>query len=328
MRKCIMSGEYGRTRSTDAIMARFAAIGIIAFLLSSLGFCQAIGGSYRIQPDDRLFIQVFDESQIQGEVVVTQDGKITPPFAGSVVAVGKTTSELEAELADIYEKKLRIKSPKVSVSIRSVRKILASISGVGVPRPNSYEVRPGMTVRDLCAMGGVDDRAGDLRRATFRRKGWTETIPLDLYNLNVTGSLSQNYEILDGDEISVPPKKNYNVRVFGEVGAPRVLEYVEEMDLVAAVTSAGGAIPNRAKQSKVVVIRPKPGVLNQYFMIECNLVNFTKKRDFAQNIKLMPGDTVYVPNNGNPDFSLLTQVANAIFILDRVGLGFGFLKGG
>ena len=311
----------------DAPMARLAVIGFFAFLLSSLGFCQAIGGSYRIQEEDRLYIQVFDENQIQGEVIVTADGKITPPFAGTIVAVGKTTAELEAELADIYEKKLRIKSPKVSVSIRSVRRILASISGA-VTRPNSYEVRPGMTVRDVSAMGGIDDRLGDLKRATFKRKGWTETIPLDLYNLTVTGSLAQNYEILDGDEIVVPPKRNNNVKVFGEVGAPRVLEYVEDMDLVSAISSAGGAISQRARQSRVVVIRQKEGSVNQYYMIECNLVNFVKKRDFAQNIKLQPGDTVYVPNNGNPDFGLLTQFANALFILDRVGLGFGFLKGG
>ncbi len=307
--------------------ARFWIIGILICLLAGLCSGQVSSDSYRIQVDDRLAIQVFDENQIAAEVVVTPDGKISAPFAGIIVAAGKTTSELEAELADIYEKKLRLRSPKVSVTIRSVRKILATVGGQ-VQRPNTYEMRPGQTVRDLIFMGGVDVTIGDLRRATFRRKSWSETIPLDIYSMVTTGNLSQNYKIEDGDEVVVPPKKDYTVRIFGQVNQPRTVEYQEGMDLVTAITTAGGPTSQQSKQTKVMVIRPKPGTIDQYLFIECDLVSFYKKRDASQNIKLMPKDTVYVPSNGNPDFSLFNSVANALFILDRIGLGFGFLKSG
>lgn len=290
---------------------------LLLLLVASLGWAQSQSGTYRIQEDDRLSIQVFDEQQIQGIVVVTPDGNISAPFAGIVRAIGKTTSELEAELSDIYVKKLRLREPRVSVTVVGVRRILATITGV-VIKPGQYEMRPGQTVADLVAQGAITD-ASDLRRATFKRKGWNESIPLDLYALVQNGNLTQNYVVEDGDLLNVPQKKNYYIRIWGEVGAPRNVPFEEGMDLVSAIATAGGPNPTRAKQSKVLVYRRKPGTQRQYFIIRCNLVAY-QRGDMAQNILLQPGDTVYVTNNGNPNFELLNSLANTVFILDRFGL--------
>ncbi|MBS1724060.1 MAG: polysaccharide biosynthesis/export family protein [Armatimonadetes bacterium] len=299
-------------------MSRIWMFGI-ALLLASLCSAQSQSGTYRIQEEDRLAIAVFDEPQMAAQVVVMPDGNISAPFAGTIRAIGKTTSELETELADIYKSKLRLRNPRVSVTVVSVRANLVTIQGA-VGKAGQYAVRPAATVRDLIALGQVDDRLGDTRRATFQRKGWTETIPLDLYSMVATNNLSQNYELKDGDTINVPQKKNSYVRVFGEVYQPKNIPYEEGMDLVTAVTGAGGAIQNRARQSRIVVVRPRPGSTDQYYMIQCSLVAFYKKSDFAQNIKLQPGDTIYVPNNGNINTDILNQVANAVFILDRFGI--------
>lgn len=299
-------------------MSRIGSL-VIGLILACFGLAQSQSGTYRIQEEDRLAIQVFDEGQIAANVVVTPDGNISAPFAGIVRAVGKTTSELEQELADIYKTKLKLRDPKVSVTILQTRRILCVIRGA-VTRPDMYEMRPGQTISDLISRGGIDSNLGDLRRATFRRKGWTEAIPLDIYALVNNNSLVQNYEVKDGDEINVPPRRDFYVRILGEVANPRLVAFEEEMDLITALTAVGGPIANRARSSGVVVYRRKPGTKDQYLMIRCNLVAFTKKGDFSQNIKMRPGDTVYVPNNGNPNFELLNSVANAIFILDRFGL--------
>lgn len=314
-----MRNECGSHRRKEAKMARYLALGIVMVLMTCLGMAQTQTGTYRIQIEDELGIAVFDEPQIVGRVVVTTDGNIVAPFGGVVKAVGKTTSELEAELADIYVTKLKLRDPKVSVTILRVRRILASIGG-SVEKGGQYEVRDGMTVRDLLTFGGVRDLIGDTKHATFKRKGWTESIPIDLYSMMTYSNNAQNYVIQDGDSIMVPPIKGQFVRIYGEVQRPTNIQFDDDMNLVSAINIAGGFIPNRSKKSRILVVRAKPGNPDTYYMIECDLAAYESKKDFAQNIKLHPGDTIIVPNNGNPNFDLIGSVANFFFILDRFGV--------
>lgn len=306
-------------------MGRLMTLGIVTFLLAGLGFCQSSDGTYRIQVEDELGIAVFDESQISARVIVTPDGNITPPFAKPIRAVGKTTSEIETELADFYKSELHLRNPRVSVTILRVRRILATMSG-NVERPGQYEVRKGMRVRDLIAMGVARDELGDLRHATFKRKTWNESIPLDLYAMIVKGQLSQNYEVEDGDEITVPPKKGQFIKVTGEVVSPTNVQYDEDMDLVTALNIARGVVPRQGKKTKILVVRPKAGNPGAHFLIQCDLVAYEKKQDYSQNVKLFPGDTVIVLNNGNPNFEIFNSFANAIFILDRFGINLGVTR--
>jgi len=136
----------------------------------------------------------------------------------------------------------------------------------------------------------------------------------------VFGNLSQNYEIQDGDSINVPPKKNNNVKIFGEVNRPITVAWDDGMDLVTALNVAGGPIPNRAKRTRILVVRPKVGNPDAYYMIQCDMVAYEKKHDYSQNIKIYPGDVVIVPNNGNINFDVFSSIANALFILDRFGI--------
>ncbi len=311
--------ECGSLRRREAEMARKRIFWILLLMLPIWAVAQSMSGTYRLQEEDTLTIAVFDEQQIQAVVVVMPDGNITPPFAGPIRAIGKTTTELEAELAAIYTEKLKLRNPKVSVSLTRIRRILANIGG-SVQKPGVYEMRPGQTVRDLVIQGEASELGGDLRHATFSRKGWTESIPIDLYSMLQNNDLSQNYEVKDGDSILVPQKENQYVRIFGEVYAPKSVNWEEGMNLVTALTSAGGVIQTRAKQTKILVIRPREGSDDQYLFMECNLVDYSKKHDFSQNINLKPGDTVFVPNNGNWDFNFLGNISNAIFILDRFGI--------
>ncbi|MBS1713144.1 MAG: polysaccharide biosynthesis/export family protein [Armatimonadetes bacterium] len=295
---------------------------LLTLLVLSVCACwswaQSQNGTYRIQEDDRLGIAVFDEPQIAASVTVLPDGNIVAPFAGIIRAIGKTTAELETELADIYVKKLQLRNPKVSVTILAVRDIQATINGA-VAKAGTYRFRPGQTVRDLIAQGGAAPNIGDWKRATFRRKGWNELIPIDLDALITRGNLSQNYEIKDGDELVIPERLQPVIPVVGDVLNPRSIAYDDSMTLLTAISAAGGINPNRGKKSGILVIRPKKGSEDQYYLIKCDLVAY-EKGDFQQNIPILPGDSIVVPNNGSPDFSILNQLANAIYVLDRFGI--------
>ncbi|MCW5937334.1 MAG: polysaccharide biosynthesis/export family protein [Fimbriimonadaceae bacterium] len=292
---------------------------LLFVLLSVATQAQTQSGTYRLRIEDVLRIQVFDENQILAEVSVTPDGNITAPFVGPLRAEGKTTVELEQDLHDLYEAKLRLRNPIVSVVLLRVRPVLVAISGA-VERPNMYQVRPGDRVLQVLTQAGAIPNTADLRRARYRKKNWTEWVPLDLRSLLFEGSSAQNYVVDDGDEIYVPLQENSFIGMFGEVRTPGPVAYIEGMTVMRAIILANGEIPNRSKLSGTMILRRKPGTTNEFIRINCNLVAFVRKGDVNQDVVLQPGDIVYVPNNGNPNFELLSALSNAVFILERFGL--------
>ncbi len=296
---------------------------ILLWGLLSILACLASAQSpaYRIQVDDVVRIQVYDEEQVNASVPVDPEGNIKAPFVGTVKAAGKTVDELEKELVDLYIRELRLKEPLVSVTIERFRPVRASVGGM-VARPAIYDMRPGDTLLTLLNMGGgpLTDTIADLRRATLRRKGSQELIPIDLFALINRGDMSQNYVIQDGDELTVPRTDRNVIVVSGQVRQPGLYPYRDPMRLADAISLAGGEIPFKSKFSKIVVIREDPGRPGEYVRIQADLVKFLRKGDGTQNVLLEPGDTVVVPDSGNIDFNQINAIANVFFILDRFGL--------
>ncbi len=314
-----------RVKEKPQMRAYFVAA---LFLLLSLAFASAqqqTGGTYKLQPDDLIRIQVYRTSTagspepILADVPIGKDGNVSAPFAGIVHAEGLTTTELEAVLAKEYMLRLRLRNPIVSVTVLKFRTVRASVGGF-VNRPGTYEMRPGDSLVSLLNMGGgfVPDRA-DLRRATLRHANSNELIPIDLYAMLILGDTTQNYEIQDGDELNVPEERLNRVMVMGAVQAPGVYPYKEPMTLADAVSLARGPIPYTSKLSQALVIRQKIGEPGQYVRILANYVRYIKNGDATQNVTLEPGDMVYVPETNTPDFARISQLANVAFIIDRFG---------
>ncbi len=300
----------------------------ISGLLVLCAFASAQQGTYRLQVDDVIRIQVYNNQDIIAVLLIGPDGNISAPFIGTIKAEGKTTGELEQELAEAYKTKLGLRDPIVSVTIEQYRKIRATITGQ-VTQPGVYDMRPGDTVISLYTRGGgqMRDNSTDLRRATLRRKGSVEVIPVDLYAMLVHADMSQNYEVQDGDELIVPEEQNNRIILLGRVPAPGAYPYKESMTLMDVIAMGRGEIEFRSKLSQVKVFRAVPGRPGEYMRIEANLVRFMNNGDSAQNIKVKPGDIIEVPDSGNINFSQITSIANILFILDRFGFSFTPLGG-
>lgn len=298
----------------------------ICIALTALGVW-AQDGTYRLQPEDILRIAVYNEQQVQAVVPIGKDGNISAPFLGIMRAAGKTTTELEADLAAEYVRKLRLRDPKVSVTIERYRIIRASVGGF-VNRPGVYDVRPTDTILTLLNNGGgpVQDGRADLRRATLVRGGSREMIPIDLYAMLIKGDTSQNYILQDGDQLTVPEETKNRILVLGAVLQPGTYNYKEPMTVMDAISLARGEIRYRSKFSSITVIRERPGMPGNYLRIPVNLVAFITKGDAAQNISLEPGDVVFVPESRTPDTqqisAISSSIANSLFILDRFGIDF------
>lgn len=306
-------------------MKKFALWILLVISLIASAFGQASNETYRLQSEDVLRIQVFGLQEIAAEVRVGRDGKVTAPYLGSIAAEGLTASELEAELAREYVKKLRLRDPRVSVTIVQFRQMTASITGAA-NRPGLIPIRQGDTILDLVAAGGglFPQNGADGKRATLQRRGSKELIPVDLDALLKRGDLSQNYDLLDGDVLAIPENLNNRVFVFGAVQQPGPKLFRDGMTLSEALVESGGDIPYRTQLSKTTVQRPRAGSPGQYDFIQVDLIKFLKKNDSNQNLALRPGDIVFFADSKTPDASRLgqisTSIANFFFILDRFGL--------
>lgn len=316
-----LRGQVGRVRT---MVRTLVAIGLS--LMCALLLAQQ--GSYRLQPEDVVRIQVYNQQDIIAVLPVGPDGNISAPFVGTIMAEGKTTSELEAELAEAYMSRLGLRDPVVSVTIEKYREIRATVTGA-VPLPGIYEMKPGDSILNLYTKGGgqMRDNSTDLRRATMRRKGSNELIPIDLYSMLIKGDMSQNYEVRDGDELIIPEETRNRIVVLGRVPAPGPYPYKEPMTLMDAIALGKGEIEFRSKLSAVRVIRQMPGRPGEYLQIQANLVRFMNNGDSKQNIELKPGDIVWVPDSGNVNFSQVTSMANILFILDRFGFNTSIFGG-
>ena len=280
--------------------------------------------TYRLQPEDVVRIRVFGRQDLNDDVPVARDGNIAAPFVGTVAAAGKTTAELESDLYELFVKKLRLRNPIVSVTITRFRELRASVGGF-VGRPGQFPIRPGDSIITLLNQGGgpIPDRA-DLRRATLRRSGSNELIPVDLYAMLIQGDTSQNFEVQDGDELNIPEETVNRVLVLGAVQRQGYYPYKEPMTLADAIALAGGEIPTRTRFSRTEIIRRKIGDPTQFVRIKADFVAFVKKGDSSQNVVLRPGDIISIPTTNTPDLTTVNQLVNTIFVLDSLGGLFGF----
>ncbi len=313
-------------KSLGKIFILVSLLGILASSLLAQGSFDE--KAYKLKPEDIVRIQVFNQQQIGADIPVGIDGYIGAPFVGNIRVEGKTVSEVEIELYKLYVSKLKLRDPIVSVSIISYRKLKANVTGA-VQRSTEFYFRPGDTVMTLySASGGEVPDSTDLRKATLRRQGSKELVPIDLYAMTVLGDNSQNFELKDGDILDIPREQKNRILVLGAIRAPGLYPYRETMRLQDAIGIAGGEIRYLSRFSKCFILRELPGRPGEYLRINADFVKYIKSGDYAQNVKLMPGDLVYIPETNTPDATQLQSIVNSAFVLNTFSsfLGVKLLK--
>ena len=122
-----------------------------------------------------------------------------------------------------------------------------------------------------------------------------EGLTLDEAKEVLMESLGQYLRIPDMSLLitSYGPRKVY---VMGNVASPGIHAMdIDNMNAYAALAAAGGWT-NRARSTRVQVIRVSDGVM---YYRTLNMKDYTKKHDLTQNVVLEDGDIVYVPaSNG------------------------------
>jgi len=252
------------------------------------------GSDYEIGRQDLLDIKVFDIDELNQTVRVADDGSITMPLLGRIVAAGRTKSELQALIAELLEDGF-VRDPQVTVFVREYESKKVAVTGA-VRKPGSYEMLGRKTILEMLSQaGGLD---GDLGKeiVIFRRHGSqpTRRIPVDLERLVYSADPALNLAIEPGDIIYVPTVEKVRIFVSGAVRNPDLYEVPREepVTVLKAVTLAGGTT-DRAAEKRVQVIRTNAD--GQRVTIEVNLKRV--KRGKAEDPILQKDDLVLVPES-------------------------------
>jgi polysaccharide biosynthesis/export protein len=265
---------------------------------------------FTLGPGDSVEIELLGRPNSRATTLVGPDGRIyyslLPGLDVWGLTLAQTTELLEKELGKY------LNGPRVSVTLRAVGSKYVWLLG-RMNKPGIYPLTGPTTLLELLALSGgplrsssqvSSDDLADLRHSFVIRQG--QFLPVDFYRLLNQGDASQNIYLQPDDFVYVPSILSQEVYVLGSVRFPRALAYTDHMTLISAIASgngmeryewisAGGSDPGLftkdADMSHVAILR---GSLAQpqIAIVDFNAILKGK----ALDVRLEPGDIVYVPN--------------------------------
>ncbi|MBI1840464.1 MAG: polysaccharide biosynthesis/export family protein [Verrucomicrobia bacterium] len=163
-----------------------------------------LGVSYRLQEGDTINIKFDATTNLNTITKLQLDGAITLPMVGEVKVIGKTTSELRAELMRQYEKLL--KGEEITVSIISVTSCVY-LSGA-VLRPGRIAMdRPLTLMQGIMEAGGFDHNKAKMSGVTVFRveNGKQKIFKVDMRRV-MSGKTTDVFYLKPFDTIHVPER--------------------------------------------------------------------------------------------------------------------------
>lgn len=176
-----------------ALAATLGLLAPLPALAQSTGSPQAVPAAqapksatstYRISAGDQLDIYVWGDERLQRAVTVLPDGTFGFPLAGTVMAAGHTTNEVEAELSRLLAPQYKGVAPQVTASVRQSSGMQISVIGK-VKGPGTFSPTRYVTVLDALALAGGPSEFADVGNIVILRNngGKSEVIRAKLGNV-------------------------------------------------------------------------------------------------------------------------------------------------
>ena len=159
--------------------------------------------NYLIQSGDLLEVSVWAEENLEREVAVQPDGRISFPLVGVIDASGSTVEQVQDRVATRLA--VYIPDPVVTVSIKEIRGNRIYILGQ-VQNPGQFIMNPIIDVMQALALAGGTTPFAELNDIKIlRRSGATQALIEFRYADIARGrNLQQNILLQSGDVIIVP----------------------------------------------------------------------------------------------------------------------------
>ncbi len=195
--------HFAKRHSCRAILI---ALATSLTLLPGMAF--AVEPEYTVNGGDTLHITVWKEQNLDKDVTVQPDGKISFPLVGDIQAIGKTTNEIRHDIAESLRKSdyfPDLKDPEVDVSV--VKATGNSISVVGqVKTPGTFHLDSQIDVMQAISLaGGLTPFASKRHILILRRQNGTQVgIPFNYSDIEDGDHLDKNIVLRSGDVVVVP----------------------------------------------------------------------------------------------------------------------------
>jgi protein involved in polysaccharide export with SLBB domain len=284
-----------------------SAAGVVVTNVLNRELLQPPTDLFVLGPGDQLDVEVMGNAGSRSLVTVGLDGKIYFSLLPGIDVWGLTVSQAQARVEQELGRIVR--DNRVAMSLHAVNSKRVWLLG-RMNRPGIYPLTGPTTLLEALAQAGGTARnssavttaeLGDLRHSFVMRDG--RALPVDFTALLQEGDTSQNIYLRPDDFVFIPSSISQEVYVLGAVLAPRTVPYQDPMTLMSAISAANGPGPD-SYTSHVAIVRgslTKP----QLTVVDFNAITSGK----APNVRLEPGDIVYVPLS---PYRFLTDYADLI----------------
>jgi polysaccharide export outer membrane protein len=124
---------------------------------------------YRVQVGDVLGVRLYVAPELNEDVTVRPDGRITTTLAQSVPAAGRTSDAIAEDLRVQYAQEL--KNPQLTVEVKSASPSRIYVAGEVVAPGEFFEQGPNLTLLQAVARAGGLRPSGDPAHVFILRRG-------------------------------------------------------------------------------------------------------------------------------------------------------------
>ncbi|MDR3435449.1 polysaccharide biosynthesis/export family protein [Telmatospirillum sp.] len=250
------------------------------------------------------------------------DGKgyITVPYAGLVLAKGRTLPEISREI----ERKLAGRAIEPQVVLTMTAQISNQATVIGrVGASNKININNGDRVLDILSRAGGIADAGYETFVTLKRGDRKATV----YFLNLVQNEQENVFVQPADTLYVYQQRR-NFTAFGATGQSGQFPFGQEhLLLTEAVGKAGGLLDNRADPGQILLYRIEPREVLEKMNVDLSAFdrdikqiptiyhsNFRDPSSFfvAQRFRVIDADVLYVTNADQVEITKFFNLANTV----------------
>ncbi len=178
----------------------------------------AINDSYRLGVGDELVITFRGQKNESFRTAVDREGQVVLPELPPIQAAGREVAHFRAVLEQVTA--ATFLQTEVFVSVGNVRNFPIVVLGQ-VNRPGVHRVTGVASVLDAIVAAGGVQKTGSLRNIRLIRGN--QYVTVDLYELLLTGLLTEDLALMEGDRVFVPPI-GPTFAVAGDVQRPGIYE--------------------------------------------------------------------------------------------------------
>jgi polysaccharide export outer membrane protein len=192
---------------THSKITRFAVRLLVLFGLAGHALAaqaQATSADYKLQAGDKLHVSVWKEPEMQKEIIIAPDGKISFPLAGELSAAGRPVGDVRKEIETRLKK--YIPDPVVTVTVLTIGGNIAYVVGQ-VTKPGAIVMNPSITVLQALSIAGGGTPFAKMDSIIVIRgaqAGEQRVLPFRYGQVSEGKNLQQNVVLESGDVVVVP----------------------------------------------------------------------------------------------------------------------------